>query len=45
MTIQQEKCKDREVYEAPEAEVLELTAEGVLNINSPGYPNWDSENI
>ena len=45
MTIQQEKCKDREVYEAPEAEILELTAEGVLNITSPSYPNWDQENI
>lgn len=45
MTIQQEKCKDREVYEAPEAEILELTAEGVLIINSPAYSNWDQEDI
>ena len=45
MTIQQEKCKDREVYEAPEAEILELTAEGVLNITSPAYSHWDQEDI
>lgn len=45
MTIQQEKSEGRDHYEAPEAEILELTAEGVLNINSPNYPNWDQENI
>lgn len=45
MTIQQEKCEGRAFYEAPEVEIIELTAEGVLNINSPNYPNWDQENI
>ena len=43
MTIQQEKCESRDSYEAPEVEIIELTAEGVLNITS--YPNWGSENI
>ena len=45
MTIQQEKCESRDFYEAPEVEIIELTAEGVLTINSPGYPQWDQENI
>ena len=45
MTTQQEKHSSRESYEAPEVEVLELTVEGVLNLNSPPYPNWDQENI
>ena len=45
MTIQQEKCEGRDFYEAPEVEIIELTAEGVLNINSPGYPQWVPENI
>lgn len=45
MTTQQERFKDRDHYEAPEAEILELTAEGVLNITSPGYPNWDPADI
>ena len=45
MTIQQEKCKDREVYEAPEAEILELTAEGVVCLSGGEYPGWDQDVI
>lgn len=45
MTIQQEKCKDREVYEAPEAEILELTAEGVVCLSGGEYRQWEGEDI
>jgi len=30
MTIQQERFKDRELYEAPEVEVLEVKSEGII---------------
>lgn len=30
MTIQQERITDREVYEAPEVEVIEMKSEGII---------------
>jgi hypothetical protein len=30
MTIQQERFKDRELYDAPEVEVLEVKSEGII---------------
>lgn len=45
MTIQQERFKDRELYDAPEVEVLEVKSEGIIcGSNDPKYSNpWNPE--
>ena len=43
MTIQQERFKDRELYDAPEVEVLEVKSEGIVCASGGEFPNLGPE--